>query len=110
MHHLKKFVLYTIMALCAFSLLLFVIPGGKMSPGNRNTAKDLKSYMKSHHINGVMLVTGKDGKPVVIENNETTNKEKIVKANQLFPTASLQKIMTGTGIYQLQQKKKLNCL
>ena len=64
------------MALCAFSLLLFVIPGGKMSPGNRNTAKDLKSYMKSHHINGVMLVTGKDGKPVVIENNETTNKEK----------------------------------
>ena len=53
------------MALCAFSLLLFVIPGDKMSPGNRNTAKDLKSYMKSHHINGVMLVTGKDGKPVV---------------------------------------------
>ena len=58
--HLKKFILYIFMALCAFSLLLFVIPGGKMSPGNRNTAKDLKSYMKSHHINGVMLVTGKE--------------------------------------------------
>lgn len=108
MHHLKKFVLYTIMALCAFSLLLFVIPTDKMSPGSRNTPKELKSYMKSHHINGVMLVSGKDGKPVVVENNETTNKEKIVKANQLFPTASLQKIMTGTGIYQLQQKKQLN--
>ena len=49
--HLKKFILYIFMALCAFSLLLFVIPGDKMSPGNRNTAKDLKSYMKSHHIN-----------------------------------------------------------
>ncbi|MBC9722594.1 MAG: beta-lactamase family protein [Lactobacillus sp.] len=108
MHHLKKFVLYTIMALCAFSLLLFVIPTDKMSPGSRNTPKDLKSYMKFHHINGVMLVSGKDGTPVVVENNETTNKEKIVKANQLFPTASLQKIMTGTGIYQLQQKKQLN--
>ena len=108
MHHLKKFVLYTIMALCAFSLLLFVIPTDKMSPGSRNTPKELKSYMKSHHINGVMLVSGKDGKPVVVENNETTNKEKIVKDNQLFPTASLQKIMTGTGIYQLQQKKQLN--
>ena len=51
MHHLKKFVLYTIMALCAFSLLLFVIPTDKMSPGSRNTPKDLKSYMKFHHNN-----------------------------------------------------------
>ena len=96
------------MAFCAFSLLLFVIPTDKMSLGSRNTPKDLKSYMKFHHINGVMLVSGKDGTPVVVENNETTNKEKIVKSNQLFPTASLQKIMTGTGIYQLQQKKQLN--
>lgn len=92
------------MALCAFSLLLFVIPTDKMSPGSRNTPKDLKSYMKSHHINGVMLVSGKDGKPIVVENNETVTKGKIVKANQLFPTASLQKIITGAGIYQLQQK------
>ena len=61
------------MALCAFSLLLFVIPTDKMSPGSRNTPKDLKSYMKCHHINGVMLVSGKDGTPVVVENNETTN-------------------------------------
>lgn len=91
MHHLKKFVLYTIMALCAFSLLLFVIPTDKMSLGSRNTPKVLKSYMKSHHINGVMLVSGKDGKPIVVENNETATKGKIVKANQLFPTASLQK-------------------
>src|SRR5699024_2976984 len=104
MHHLKKFVLYTIMALCAFSLLLFVIPTDKMSLGSRNTPKVLKSYMKSHHINGVMLVSGKDGKPIVVENNETATKGKIVKANQLFPTASLQKIITGAGIYQLQQK------
>ncbi|MDK7281937.1 serine hydrolase domain-containing protein, partial [Haemophilus seminalis] len=27
--------------------------------------------------------------------------------DQLFPTASLQKIMTGTAIYNLQQKKEL---
>lgn len=92
------------MALCAFSLLLFVIPTDKMSPGSRNTPKVLKSYMKSHHINGVMLVSGKDGKPIVVENNETATKGKIVKSNQLFPTASLQKIMTGTGFINFNKK------
>src|SRR5699024_5509078 len=80
----------------------------KMSLESRNTSKDLKSYMKFHHINGVMLVSGKDGTRVVVESNETATKGKIVKANQLFPTASLQKIITETGIYQLQKKKQLN--
>lgn len=106
---LKKFVLYILFALCAFSLFLFIVPSGsKIDPGVKNSRKQLKSYMESHHINGVMLVSGKDGQPIVVKNNETSNKDEIVNANQAFPTASLQKIMTGAAIYQLQQKNQLD--
>ena len=63
--------------------------------------------MKFHHINGVMLINDKQGQPIVIQNKETTVSNQIVNANQLFPIASLQKIMTGTAIYQLQQEKLL---
>lgn len=80
----------------------------RIDPGLKNSQKQLKDYMKSHHINGVMLVSGKDGQPNVIKNNETSNKNDLVNADQLFPTASLQKIITGTAIYQLQQKGQLN--
>lgn len=91
------------------SVFLFVVPSGsRIDPGLKNSRKQLKSYMKSHHINGVMLVSGKNGKPIVIKNNETSSKNDIVNADQLFPTASLQKIMTGTAIYNLQQKGQLN--
>ena len=54
-----------------------------------------------------MLVNGKGSKSITITNRETTNKREIVSANQLFPIASLQKIMTGTAIYQLKQQKQL---
>lgn len=54
-----------------------------------------------------MLVNGKGSKAVTITNRENTNKREIVTADQLFPIASLQKIMTGTAIYQLKQQKKL---
>lgn len=108
MHH-KKIIVYIFLALCMFSVFLFIVPSGsRIDPGLKNSQKLLKDYMKSNHINGVMLVSGKDGKPIVIQNNETSSKNDIVNANQLFPTASLQKIMTGTAIYNLQQKGQLN--
>ncbi len=107
MHH-KKIIFYIFLALCMFSVFLFIVPSGsRIDPGLKNSQRQLKNYMKSNHINGVMLVSGKDGKPVVIKNNETSNKNDIVNVDQLFPTASLQKIMTGTAIYNLQQKKEL---
>ncbi|MCR1904249.1 serine hydrolase [Lactobacillus taiwanensis] len=106
---LKKIILYIFLAICIFSVCLFVVPSGsRIDPGLKNSQKQLKDYMKSHHINGVMLVSGKDGQPNVIKNNETSNKNDLVNADQLFPTASLQKIITGTAIYQLQQKGQLN--
>ena len=106
---LKKIILYIFLAICIFSVCLFVVPSrSRIDPGLKNSQKQLKDYMKSHHINGVMLVSGKDGQPNVIKNNETSNKNDLVNADQLFPTASLQKIITGTAIYQLQQKGQLN--
>ncbi len=68
-----------------FSVFLFIVPSGsRIDPGLKNSQKLLKDYMKSNHINGVMLVSGKDGKPIVIQNNETSSKNDIVNANQLF--------------------------
>lgn len=74
----------------------------KADPSDRQAQNQLHDYLKSRHINGVMLVNGKGSKSITMTNRETTNKREIVSANQLFPIASLQKIMTGTAIYQLK--------
>lgn len=81
-----------------------------MDSGLTDSPKQLKDYMKFHHINGVMLVNDKKdrSRPIVVTNKETSNKSQIVKTDQLFPIASLQKIMTGTAIYQLQKQKQLD--
>lgn len=76
----------------------------RIDPGLKNSQKQLKDYMKSHHINGVMLVSGKDGQPNVIKNNETSNKNDLVNADQLFPTASLQKIITEPQFISCSKK------
>lgn len=110
-HASKKIFLYSLIGLSAFLLFLFIIPlGDRMDSGLTDSPKQLKDYMKFHHINGVMLVNDKKdrSRPIVVTNNETPNKSQIVKADQLFPIASLQKIMTGTAIYQLQKQKQLN--
>lgn len=109
--HRKKFFLYSLIGLCAFLLFLFIIPlSDRMDSGLTDSPKQLKDYMKFHHINGVMLVNDKKdrSRPIVVTNKETSNKSQIVKTDQLFPIASLQKIMTGTAIYQLQKQKQLD--
>lgn len=107
--HRKKAFLYVFLGLGIFILFLFVLPlGDKMETGIKDPQKQFKSYMKAHHINGMMLVSDKKVRPVVVKNNETSDPSQIVQADQLFPIASLQKIMTGTAIYQLQQKGALN--
>ena len=59
MHH-KKIIVYIFLALCMFSVFLFIVPSGsRIDPGLKNSQKLLKDYMKSNHINGVMLVSGK---------------------------------------------------
>ena len=105
---MKKANLFLI--LCSFVLFLMATqPIVKADETvNKATQEQLRDYLKEHHINGVMLVNGKAGQPITIENNETSDKRQIVKPNQLFPIASLQKIMTGTAIYQLKQKKQLD--
>ena len=96
---MKKVNLYIFLTLCSFAIFLLTAPlKVKAEVVDEQTQHQLQEYMKDHHINGVMLVSSKDGKPVAIENDETTNKDQIVKADRLFPTASLQKIITGTAI------------
>ena len=104
----KKRALSIFLALCAFAIFLFIVqPGDKLDNGIKNQKEQLHDYMKFHHINGVMLINDKKGQPIVVQNKETTDSSQIVNANQLFPIASLQKIMTGTAIYQLHQEKLL---
>lgn len=105
---MKKFNLYIFLIFCSFAMLLVANqPTIHAEAVDQQSQKQLHDYLKSHHINGIMLVNGKDSQPVTITNNETNNKRHLVKPNQLFPTASLQKIITGTAVYQLEQKKQL---
>ena len=104
----KKVFLYIFLGICA--LALFSLSQSDIWIGNvrKDPQKGFKNYMKFNHINGVILVSDKKGRPIVIKNNETSKKDQTVKANQLFPIASLQKIMTGTAVYQLEQENQLN--
>ena len=65
-------------------------PQAKAAPADRQSQKQLEDYLKAHHINGVMLVNGKVSQPITITHNENANQKQVVKANQLFPIASLQ--------------------
>lgn len=95
--------------LCSLGLLLIIQqPQVKAAPTDQQSQKHLQDYLKAHHINGVMLVNGKGSQPITITNNENANHRQTVKADQLFPIASFQKIITGTAIYQLRQKKQLD--
>lgn len=102
---LKKLWIFIFLALGA--IVIFLYSSGRLHLGDKASPRQLKSYMKSHHINGVMLVNDKDGNPIVVQNKVATNKAEEVKANQLFPIASLQKIMTGAAVYQLNQKQQI---
>lgn len=105
---MKRLNLFIFLMFCSFGLFLVSTQQqANAAAVDKQTQTQLHDYLKSHHINGVILVNGKGSQAVTIANNETTNKKQIVKANRLFPTASLQKIVTGTAIYQLTQKKQL---
>lgn len=75
----------------------------RVETGDKDLPTQVKDYMKWHP-----LVSGKKGQPVVVKNKETSNKEKVVEANRLFPIASLQKIMTRIAIYKLKQTGQLD--
>ena len=105
----KRFFLIVFLGICFFISLLFLVPlTTGMDSRVKYPQKQLKDYMSFKHINVIMLVNDKKDRPIVIENNETANKNQLVKPNRLFPIASLQKIITGTAIYQLQQQKQLS--
>ncbi|WP_251576354.1 serine hydrolase domain-containing protein [Limosilactobacillus agrestimuris] len=105
---MKKLNLFIFLTFCSFGLFFVSTQQqSKASAVDQQTQTQLYDYLKSHHINGVILVNDKGSQPVTITNNENANKNQIVKTNRLFPTASLQKIITGTAIYQLKQEKKI---
>lgn len=106
--HQKKIIFIVLIIDIAALFFIFSQIKHSVDISNEASQHQLKKYMQSHHINGVMLVSDKNGKPIIIKNEETSNKREIVNANQLFPIASLQKLMTGEAVYQLQQQNKLS--
>lgn len=105
----NKLVPFIVLALGIISLVLVLfVTRRSQNTENKSTQTHLENYMRKHDINGVILVTGKDNKTVVLKNRETKNENQIVRSDQLFPTASLQKILTGSAIYKLKQEKKLD--
>lgn len=61
----------------------------------------IRQYMVQHQINGIVLVNGHDHQPLVISNRTDQKNSQKVSANQLFPIASLQKLVTGLAIMSL---------
>ncbi len=72
---MKKFNLFALLMLTSLALFLASAQAKiKADPIDRQTQNQLHDYLKSHHINGVMLVNGKGSKSITITNRETTNK------------------------------------
>lgn len=79
---LKKIAIFILVALGA--LILFLYSSSRMRTGDKYSSKPLENYMKFHHINGLIIINDKDGKPTVIENKETNNEADEVKAIDCF--------------------------
>ncbi|MDO4855166.1 MAG: serine hydrolase domain-containing protein [Limosilactobacillus gorillae] len=68
----------------------------------------LKDVLKSNHINGIILI-GSGDRPTVIENELVgKNSRRLVSLERYFPTASLQKLLTGLAVYTLVKEGKLS--
>lgn len=68
----------------------------------------LKDVLKSNHVNGILLI-GSDDTPTVIQNSLVgANSQRAVSSHRYFPTASLQKLLTGLAIYTLVKEGKLS--
>lgn len=67
----------------------------------------LKRFLKTNQLNGIMIVTGPDGKDQVFSNQSKVDGSP-VSIKDYFPLASLQKLITGVAIQQLIDKGKLS--
>ncbi|EHJ52465.1 serine hydrolase domain-containing protein [Streptococcus macacae] len=77
-----------------------------------NTVSDpnlplLKRFLTTNQLNGVMIVTGPDGKAQVFSNQSKIDGSP-VSDRSYFPIASLQKLITGVAIQQLIDEQKLS--
>lgn len=73
-----------------------------------DSQQQLKQLLHQHHINGIILINGTHQQPTVISNHSLRGHAGTVKADQLFPIASLQKLMTGLAIMQLVDQGQLS--
>lgn len=104
---MKKFQTTILLLLCSITLLfVFAQSSAKADSTDEQTQQQLQEYLRDHNINGIILVNGKGSQPTTITNNVTSEKDKLVRADHLFPTASLQKIITGTATYNLKKQNK----
>lgn len=68
----------------------------------------LRRMLRDNQVNGIVLVNGTAGRAHVISHREVTDRKQMVRANQLFPVASFQKLMTGVTVERLVQSGKLS--
>lgn len=80
---------------------------GLASAATRQQERAVKQVLVENKVNGVVLVNGHGQQARVISNEQTTNQDKQVHANRLFPVASLQKLMTGIAVLTLVNDNKL---
>lgn len=100
---------------CLLLLTSLLLAMGVVSPAamaneqpSANQQRQLKTLLKRHHINGIILVNGTHDRPRVITNEVHRHGITPVKANQLFPIASLQKVITGLAIMNLVSHHQLS--
>lgn len=75
---------------------------------NHHTQRQLKKIMKTDGINGIVMVSGRHNRPIIISNQVTKDSREVEKPNRLVPVASFQKLITGLCIQQLIDNKKLS--
>lgn len=95
----------------AFSLMMLalLIPTTAFAKSSSvSHQRTIHQYLVQHQINGIVLVNSRhQQRPLVISNRAGRNQARRVSPNQLFPIASLQKLVTGLAIMSLVNHHQL---
>lgn len=103
-----KKLLLLLTALCVFTANAQQAQAADRPPAtSRRVQRRLTKIMKQKKVNGIVLVSGRANRPIVLDNRITAEKSKQVLPDRLIPIASLQKLITGIGIQQLLDSGRL---
>lgn len=94
--------------LCAFTTNVQQVQAVARPPmTNHRTQRQLTKIMKQKKVNGLVLVSGRNNRAIVLDNRVTAKKSEQVLPDRLIPIASFQKLVTGIGIQQLIDEGRL---